>query len=194
MKGKASAWLALKLIFGITLIAALTLWTYHGTTENSFVWDSVQYVINHVFYLSNLAADNIIWMFLSLEVVNWHPLTWLSWAVDSQIYGGLVASGFHLSNNIYHAINSVLVFALTLVVFGLNTAGLKGYPIRTDNNALLAALVAAALFAVHPQHVESVAWIAERKDLLCLMFLLLSMLAYAGYASCREGLRSVGTI
>jgi tetratricopeptide (TPR) repeat protein len=179
-----------KLLVAICLIIVLTMWTYYESTKNGYVWDSIEYVINHFFWISSLSTDNVIWMFLSLEVSNWHPLTWLSWALDYQIYGGLNAWGFHLSNNILHTLNSILVFILTLVIFGLNDPASTNYPFRKDNNALVAAFLTALLFAVHPQHVESVAWIAERKDLLCQLFLLLSTLAYVKYVICEGKVKS----
>lgn len=173
-------WTMVKLIIGVLLVAFITMWTYHESINNDLVWDSYQYLVKNVYYVSSLKPENIIWMFLSRDPY-WHPLTWLSWAIDYQVYGGLVPGGYHLSNNILHAINSVIVFFLTLVVFGLNRSGSERYPIRTDNHALIAAFFASLLFAVHPQHVESVAWVAERKDLLCQLFLMLSMLGYVKY-------------
>lgn len=187
---KTSAQVVTKLLLGVFLLAFITMWTYFPTTKNLFVWDSRYYLFLHEFWISKLNPYHIIWMLLSLEVSNWHPLTWLSWAIDYQIYGGLVPWGFHLSSNILHTINSILVFALTLVVFGLNSTGSRAYPFRTDNNALIAAFVGALLFAIHPQHVESVAWVAERKDLLCQLFLLLSMLTYVKYTTCHEDIKS----
>ena len=161
---------AVKVILGVFLISIVTLWTFHGSTNNELVWDSVTYIAHHWFWVSRITADTLLWMFLSLDVSNWHPLTWLSWAIDFQLYGGLISSGFHLTNNILHALNSILVFILILVVFGLNSprSGIN-YPFRSDNNAIIAAFLAALLFAVHPQHVESVVWVAERKD-LCASF------------------------
>jgi hypothetical protein len=72
-----------------------------------------------------------------------------------------------------------------LVVFALTNPDSKTYRINTDNHSLIAAVLTALMFAVHPQHVESVAWVAERKDLLCQLFLLLSMLAYVKYVTCQ---------
>lgn len=172
------------------MIALITLWTYHPTTNNLFVWDSKAYLPVFEFWISKMNAYHIVWMFLSLEVANWHPLTWLSWAIDYQLYGGLVPWGYHFSNNLLHAANSILVFLLTLVIFGLNAQESNGYPFRKDNNALIAAFLTALFFAVHPQHVESVAWIAERKDLLFQFFLLLSMLTYVKYVSCDANTKS----
>ena len=178
----------IKITLASLAIFGISMWAYYGSTENAFVWDTITYLHHHVWYLSQVSLDNTIWMFLSLEVANWHPLTWVSWALDYQIYGGFSTRGYHLTSNILHSINAILVFILTLVLFGLNyntnSGTTKHFPISTDNNALTAAFLAALLWAVHPQHVESVAWVAERKDLLCQLFILLAMLAYVKYVSC----------
>lgn len=174
----------IKLTLGALMVVAASMLTYYKSTENAFVWDTLRYLYKHPFYLSSLGPDHIIWMFSSLEVVNWHPLTWLSWAIDYQLYGGLDTWGYHFSNNILHSINGALLFIVALVVFGLNEPGTTGFPLRKQNIAFIAAFMAALLFAVHPQHVESVAWVAERKDLLCQLFMLLSVLAYVKYATC----------
>lgn len=175
-----------KITLASLAIFCVSMWAYYGTTANAFVWDTITYLHHHIFYITYASIDNVIWMFLSLEVANWHPLTWLSWAIDYQIYGGLSPWGFHLTSNILHSINAILVFILTLVLFGLNSDTKKRYPISTNNNALIAAFLAALVWAVHPQHVESVAWVAERKDLLCQLFILLAMLTYVKYVSCDQ--------
>jgi|GEM_PF-705534 len=175
-----------KITLASLAIFCISMWAYYGTTENAFVWDTITYLHHHIFYITYASIDNVIWMFLSLEVANWHPLTWISWAMDYQIYGGLSPWGFHLTSNILHSINAILVFVLTLVLFGLNSDTQKRYPISTNNNALIAAFLAALIWAVHPQHVESVAWVAERKDLLCQLFILLAMLTYVKYVSCDQ--------
>ena len=183
---KTSATTVTKLLLGGALIAVISMWLYHPTTRNQFVWDSHTYLVTNSFWISKLNLNHIIWMLFSLEVLNWHPLTWLSWAIDYQVYGGLDSWGFHFSNNLLHAANGGLVFLLTLVFFGLNQAQTTAYPLRKDRNALIAGFLAALLFSIHPQHVESVAWVAERKDLLFLFFLLLSTLTYVRYVSCNE--------
>jgi len=183
--------IVMKMVIGVGAIIAATLWSYQETINNSFVWDTKDYLFTHGFWISRMSIHHIIWMFLSLEVSNWHPLTWLSWAIDYQLYGGLAPWGYHLSNNILHALNSVLVYVATLVVLGLNDSKSLSFPIRTDNHALIAAFIAALLFAVHPQHVESVAWVAERKDLLCQLFLLSSFLTYVGFVTCQNDARSL---
>lgn len=162
------------------------MWAYYGTTDNAFVWDTITYLHKHVFYITYPSIDNIIWAFLSLEVANWHPLTWLSWMLDYHIYGGLDPWGYHLTSNILHSINAILLFVLTLVLFGLNYDAPKRFPFSTSNNALIAAFLAALVWAVHPQHVESVAWVAERKDLLVQLFILLAVLSYVKYVTSEE--------
>jgi tetratricopeptide (TPR) repeat protein len=167
------------------LLASGTVLTYYGCTGNGFVWDTLDYLYQHPFYLSSLGPDHIIWMFTNRDTASWHPLTWLSWAIDYQLYGGLDTWGYHFTNIVLHGINSALLFLLTLTVFGLNQPASGSYPLRTDSAALAGAFFGAALFAVHPQHVESVAWVAERKDVLFLLFTLLSVLAYVKFAVCR---------
>jgi tetratricopeptide (TPR) repeat protein len=174
----------LRVLIAIFLIVSVTLVVYYGTTRNGFVWDTVAYLYIHQQHISGLEMDQLGWMLTSLEMTNWHPVTWLSWAIDYRVFGGLNPWGYHISNNLLHSLNSVLVFLLTLVLFGLRQADKRSFPFRSDDKALLAAGVAALLFAVHPQHVESVAWVAERKDLLCQLFLLLTLLAYTRYVCC----------
>ena len=172
-----------KLSLLVTILVCVSMWLYHGSTENLFVWDSHSYLFKYENDISSLTAANLRWMVTSLEVSNWHPLTWFSWAVDYQLYGGLNSWGFHFSNNVIHSVNGALVFILILTVFGLIFPTGEILALKRDNNSLIAAFLASLLFLVHPQHVESVAWVAERKDLLCQLFLLLSLLAYIKYVT-----------
>ena len=111
---------------------------------------------------------------------NWHPLTWLSWALDYQFFGGLDARGFHLTNNVLHALNSVGVFALLCLLLDLP----RGNGKRAAQRYVIAASgLGALLFTLHPQHVESVAWVAQRKDLLFQLFALLSLFNYLRYGA-----------
>ncbi|RJP75628.1 MAG: tetratricopeptide repeat protein, partial [Desulfobacteraceae bacterium] len=113
-----------------------------------------------------LTADNIVWAFTDATGITnfWAPLTWLSIIIDYELYG-MNAGGYHVTNLIIHIANSLLV----LLVFYKMTG------------ALWKSLFMAAMFALHPQHVESVAWITERKDVLSAFFWLLTMLSYAFY-------------
>jgi Flp pilus assembly protein TadD len=109
------------------------------------------------------------WAFTTLAAANWHPLTWLSHMVDCGVFG-LNPAGPHLENALIHAANAALLFTLLL---------------RLTKKIWPAAFIA-ALFAWHPMHVESVAWISERKDVLSTFFALLALLAYANYAIAKE--------
>ena len=174
----------IQLVLLVTLLIAIAMWAYQGTTDNLFVWDSTHYLLKQENHLSSLNFENISWMATSLEVYNWHPLTWFSWAIDYQIYGGFNPWGYHLSSNLLHSINGVLVFFVILTIFGLLEPESGNFSIGKDAHSLIAAFLASTLFIVHPQHVESVAWVAERKDLLVQFFMLLSFLLYVGYITC----------
>src|SRR6266446_2050841 len=117
-------------------------------------------MVNHGFTRAGLA-----WAFTTFHVANWHPLTWISHMIDCQFFG-MNAGGHLLVNALIHAANTLLVFWFLL---------------RTTHARWPSALVA-ALFALHPLHVESVAWASERKDTLSTFFGLLSLIAYVRYA------------
>jgi tetratricopeptide (TPR) repeat protein len=112
-----------------------------------------------------LSLHGIVWSFTNIHDSNWIPFTWMSLMLDSSIYG-VRPWGYHLTNVLLHAANSVLLFAALVLA--------------TQSPAKSAFV--AALFALHPLHVESVAWIAERKDVLSTFFGLLSLLQYVRYA------------
>ncbi|NNL95380.1 MAG: hypothetical protein HKO64_07120 [Xanthomonadales bacterium] len=155
-----------------------SLWVYAGTVANEFVWDTVFYLQVHEQRIAQLNLENFIWMLTSAEAFYWHPVTWWSWAADYKLYGGLDAGGFHLTNVVIHGLNSGLLFLLLLKVLGFTRNRLPVAETITGQHAILPAFIAALVFAVHPQHVESVAWVAERKDLLCQFFLLLALITY----------------
>jgi Tfp pilus assembly protein PilF len=120
---------------------------------------------------AGLSWSNVVWCFSSFFDGNWIPLTWLSLMLDTTLFG-FRAGGYHFTNVIIHAADAVLLFAFLA---------------RATGKQLRSACVA-ALFALHPLHVESVAWITERKDVLSGLFGLLSLLAYARYATNGRGL------
>ncbi|MDA0991442.1 MAG: hypothetical protein O3A51_11910, partial [Verrucomicrobia bacterium] len=129
-------------------------------------FDDGVYVTDNVRVQQGLTLDNIRWALTATEGSNtWHPLTWLSHMVDGQLFG-LRPAGHHAHNLLLHVINSLLV----LVLFTRMTG------------ALWRSAAVAAIFALHPQHVEPVAWIAERKELLCVFWWLTTLLAYTSYA------------
>lgn len=146
-------------------IVAATALVYLSAGSFDYVtWDDPLYVTLNPRVLGGLSARAIAWAFTTAHDPYWHPLTWISHMVDVQIFGPGPA-GPHVVNVVLHAVNALLVFTLFARI----------------TQRLWSSGCVAMLFAVHPQHVESVAWIAERKDLLCAMFGLLAMLAYVRY-------------
>lgn len=143
-------------------------------------WDDQLYVTNNP-AIRSLDMDFIVWAFTSTEVANWHPLTWISYALDYRLFGP-GPFGFHLTNVILHSINTSLVFVLAL---GLARAADGGRADEVDLQwrRTVIGLVSALLFALHPLHVESVAWVSERKDLLYSFFYLSGLITYLKYAS-----------
>ncbi|MCP4700402.1 MAG: tetratricopeptide repeat protein [Gammaproteobacteria bacterium] len=167
-----------KFIISIAIIASITFFAYSGTLESEFLhWDDQLYVIENP-HIKSFSKENLYWM-TGLHASNWHPLTWLSHALDYALYG-LVPGGHHLTNVILHCFNTIGLFALVIVLIttGQTSSSKKT---ETPRRALIAAGTTALLFGIHPQHVEAVAWVAERKELLCLFFILLSVQAYVWY-------------
>jgi tetratricopeptide (TPR) repeat protein len=166
------------LLLGLVLAGA-TFFVYRGVLNNELVWDSHNYVLNNPFILE-LSRGNLKWMLTTQFNSNWHPVTWFSYAIDTAVYGGISPSGLHLTNLMLHGLNTLLFYTLALRLFALyngeHTTGLRNWRVG-------AAFIAALLFAVHPQHVESVAWVAERKDTLFLAFTLLTFIFYLEFAS-----------
>ena len=174
---KIKQFYVIKLILIIFGLALAIFTAYHNALNNGFVasWDTGFYVIGNP-NIKALNWENIQWMFTNFYMANWHPLTWLSHALDYAWFG-LEPWGHHLVSIIIHGFNTVLLFVLVIALLSLKA--------RVDNKILLAATVAAILFGIHPQHVESVVWIAERKDVLCLFFILLALLSYVFYNAAR---------
>jgi protein O-mannosyl-transferase len=175
-------------------VAALTTFlVYLPALRNEFVnWDDNLYIFENP-HIRSLDAAFFRWAFFGFHVSNWHPLTWISHAVDYAIWG-LNPLGHHLTNIILHAVNTALVVVLALKLFetarersGQNASA----SFLNDRTMLIAAGVTGLLFGIHPVHVESVAWVSERKDLLCALFFLLSIINYTKYVGRREsGVRS----
>jgi hypothetical protein len=140
--------------------------------------------------IRTLTWQNLVAMLTSLSMFNWHPVTWFSYALDYAIYG-LNPWGFHLSNVLFHSANSVLLFFLCLRLLNLHVRVQKNSSPEFAKQAWLSAALAALWFGIHPQHVESVVWIAERKDVLFLFFSLLSVITYLRYIETRS-LREYG--
>jgi len=171
-------------------ISVLTFVVYLPALGNSFVeWDDSLYVYEN-FKIQSLNIAFLKWAFSTFDASNWHPLTWISHAVDYAIWG-LNPFGHHLTNNILHAVNTLLVVLLVarLIRLERRPGGDLDAPLtlrfssHNSQYALITAGLTGILFGLHPLHVESAVWVAERKDLLCAFFYLLSVTMYASYAT-----------
>jgi tetratricopeptide (TPR) repeat protein len=162
-----------------SLVGVVTFIVYLPALRNEFInWDDKAYVYENPF-IRSLDTGLLRSAFLNFHASNWHPLTWISHAIDYSIWG-LDPLGHHLTNTILHALNTFLVVVLVMKLLASRQADrLTG----SHYSLFIAAGVTGVLFGLHPLHVESVAWVAERKDLLCAFFFLLSIMAYAKYAS-----------
>ena len=165
-------------------VAVATLLVYLAALRNDFVdWDDSAYILDNV-HIRSLNGAFLKWAFTDFYASNWHPLTWLSHALDYALWG-LNPLGHHLTSIILHAINAFLVVILVirlLEAFKERPALTGQSSFLNDRAVLTAAGTTGLLFGLHPVHVESVAWVAERKDLLCGLFFLLSMITYLKYA------------
>jgi tetratricopeptide (TPR) repeat protein len=162
------------------LVALLTFAVYFRSLHNGFVnWDDADYVLNNP-HIRSFDLRFLKWAFLEFYASNWHPLTWISHALDYAVWG-LNPFGHHFTNNVLHAANAFLVVLLAIRLLDAH-AKRRGGPALGERNVLVAGLVTGLLFGMHPLHVESVAWVAERKDVLCAFFFLLALLGYVKYA------------
>jgi protein O-mannosyl-transferase len=147
------------------LVLAIAL-VYVQTAHHDFVqFDDPDYVCENPAVASGVTARGIVWAFTQVHASNWHPLTWLSHMADCRIFSLKYPGGHHLTNVVLHAVSAVLLFLV----------------LREMTGDLWPSAFAATLFAVHPLHVESVAWVAERKDVLSGLFFMLTLAAYIGY-------------
>ena len=157
----APRWLLPSVLFLVAATVAL----YAPVNHHPFLnYDDDEYVTDNVHVKAGLTVDTAAWAFTTYDAANWHPLTWLSHAFDYQLFQ-LDPAGHHDVNLLLHALNVALLFWVMWQA--------TGYPGRS--------LMVAALFALHPINVESVAWIAERKNLLSMLFFLLALGAYRWY-------------
>ena len=134
-------------------------------TFDFLIYDDYAYVTANPQVKSGLNLKNFVWAFTATQAYNWHPLTWLSLMLDCELFG-VNPHSLHLTNLLFHTANTVLLFILLFRM----------------TKALWSSAFVAAAFALHPLHVQSVAWIAERKDVLSTLFWLLTMLFYVRYA------------
>ena len=146
-------------------LLALVLWAFLPTVDNDFVtYDDPDYVTSQVMVQRGLSWEGVAWAFSTTDAANWHPLTWLSHMLDCQLFGPN-AAGHHLTSLLLHALNTLLVFLI----------------LRAMTGAIWRSFFVAALFGLHPLRVESVAWVAERKDVLSTLFWMLTLGAYTGF-------------
>ena len=153
-------------IFCICACLVLLTWAvFAQTVRYDFVnYDDPHYVYQNTRITSGISFDNVVWAFSHIHSENWHPLTTITHMLDCQLYG-LKAGWHHFTNVLLHALAAVLLFVALQCMTG----------------AFWRSAFVAAVFAVHPLHVESVAWIAERKDVLSAVFFMLALLAYFHY-------------
>lgn len=148
----------------LIVLSAVVYWKCCGYDYVDF--DDGDYALNNPHVQGGLTADGVWWGLTTLHACNWHPVTWWSLQADAQLFGPTAAT-FHRTNVLLHAVNVALLF----------------HTLRTLTGATWRSAAVASLFAVHPQHVESVAWVSERKDVLSALFFLLTLLLYTRYAA-----------
>ena len=152
-------WICILLVIA-TFIAYMQVLKYGFITS----FDDTKYLTSNWNIKAGLTKESIVWAFSTSYAANWHPLTWLSHMLDYELYG-MEPFGHHLTSLIFHITNTVLLFGVLLKMTG----------------ALWRSALVAVLFALHPLNVESVAWVAERKNVLSTFFLLLTLWAYVKY-------------
>ena len=153
------------LLWVVSTLVTVTLVLYWPATEYGFVVvDDPEYITENPWVAQGLNLSTLKWAFTATYASNWHPLTWITHMLDQMIYGHF-AGGHHLTNIILHALNVLLVFVW----------------LKRWTGALWRSAIVAAFFGWHPLRVESVAWVAERKDVLSTLFMLLTLIAYGKY-------------
>jgi protein O-mannosyl-transferase len=171
-KGIMKRSIRIKVVFCF-LLSLLTCAVFWGVLGNDFLnYDDVQYVTGNRHVTSGISMENIVWAFTSGYAANWHPVTWLSHMLDAELFG-MNPHGHHLVNLILHTANACLLFLVLNKITG----------------TVWRSVLVAALFAIHPLHVESVAWVAERKDVLSTFIAILTLLMYASYVQKRSTAR-----
>ncbi len=157
--------LYIRTIVLLALMAAV-LFVYWQSTHHEFTnYDDPHYVTENPYVKAGLTRQSVGWAFTTFHAANWHPVTWLSHMLDYEIYG-LRPKGHHLTNICFHIINTLLLL----------------YLLYSATGSYWQSIFLAALFGLHPLHVESVAWIAERKDLVSAFFGFVTLILYGRYA------------
>ena len=154
-------------LFIYLFLVLTTLAVYWQVANHDFIHhDDTQYVSENPHVQAGLTRQSLVWAFTTTQAANWHPLTWLSHMFDCQLYD-LNPMGHHLTNLLFHLANTLLLFIV----------------LKQMTGAIWRSGLVAALFALHPLHVESVAWVAERKDVLSTFFWLVTMWTYGRYVA-----------
>jgi len=165
-----------KIVICIFLMVA-TFCIYSQVQDHKFInFDDDRYITDNLNVKAGLTKESVMWAFTTSYFFNWHPMTWLSYMLDYQLYG-LHPKGHHLTNLFFHIANSLLLF---LVLFRIT-------------GAIWHSAFVAAIFAFHPLNVESVAWVSERKNVLSTLFWLMTMWAYIHYAA-KPTIKSYGLV
>src|SRR5207244_515219 len=133
-------------------------------------YDDEHYILHNDYLRLGLSPQGLVWGLTTTYFYNWHPLVWWSFLLDQQLYG-TTAAGYHLTNLLWHLGSTLLLFAA----------------LRRMSGAVWPSALVAALFALHPLNVQSVAWISERKGIISTFFWMLTLWSYARYAE-RPGL------
>ncbi len=168
-----------KHLFIVSLLLALAAFiAFWQVTDSDFInYDDWNYVTENSHIQGGFTLEGIEWAFTTDYASNWHPLTWISHMVDVQLFG-LRPGWHHLTNLLFHLANTVLLFLI----------------LHRMTKALWRSALVAALFALHPLHVESVAWVAERKDVLSTFFWMLTMGMYVSYVGRPGFMRYLGLL
>jgi protein O-mannosyl-transferase len=173
-----------KVKYGLAVLISLATFTvYLRALQNGFVaLDDDAYVFDNP-HIRSFNIAFLRWAFLDFYASNWHPLTWMSHALDYAVWG-LNPLGHHLTNILLHAVNTFIVVVLAMrlreaLTWTTEQTGPTAF--LSERTLLVTGGITGTLFGLHPLHVESVAWVAERKDLLCAFFFLLSIMFYAKY-------------
>jgi len=171
-----------------TVVAVTTFFVHLSAVQNGFLplWDDSEYILDNGF-IRSLDRTFVEWGFARFYASNWHPLTWLSHALDYRLWG-FAPAGHHLTSVVIHAINAFVVTLLAMRIFELHRAHAPratGTSLSGRTGILIAGCVTGSFFGIHPLRVESVAWVSERKDLLCGLFFLLALWQYLNYAAHR---------
>jgi hypothetical protein len=177
--GDSNSFEANKIIkFAICIFLVVTTFAVYGQVQDhEFLnHDDPDYVTKNLNVKAGLTSESVKWAFTTSHFSMWHPMTWLSHMLDYQFYG-LNPKGHHLTNLLFHIANTLLLFLVLLRMTG----------------ALWQSCFVAALFAFHPLNVESVAWVAERKNVLSTFFWLLTMWAYVHYVE-KPGVKRYGLV